>query len=173
MNGLGHFLGASIWPVELFDEREIFTEITTAICMIENWMTWVNDLVSFYKEFDEPHDQTGLIKNYCHVEDLTLTQGLEKLTRNTLRLTEQIVAVFDDKDARLVDNLTRFMHGYLIWHLSDDRYRISEIYEKVDTDGTGGKFRRYYEKASEVCRVDPNEWAYNRRLFSSICTGCS
>ena len=170
MNGLGHAVGASIWPAELFDERELFTEITTAICMMENWMVWVNDLISFYKEFDEPRDQTSLVKNYCHVEDLTLTQGLEKLTRNTLRVTEQIVAVFEGKDARLVDTLTRFMHGYVTWHLCDDRYRISEIYDQVDIDGNGDKFRRYYEEASKVGRIDAKEWAYNRSLFPGICT---
>lgn len=38
MNGLGHAVGASIWPAEMFDEKKLFLEITTAICMMENWM---------------------------------------------------------------------------------------------------------------------------------------
>jgi trichodiene synthase len=160
MNGLGHAVGASIWPVEMFDETKLFKEITTAICMMENWMVWVNDLISFYKEFDDPRDQTSLINNYAYVEGLTTDEALEKLTANTLRVSEQIMAVFADKDPRLVNTLTRFMHGYVTWHLCDDRYRISEIYKQVD----GGsevdcKFRRYYEEANKVGRVEASEWA--------------
>jgi trichodiene synthase len=123
----------------MFDETKLFKEITTAICMMENWMVWVNDLISFYKEFDDPRDQTSLINNYAHVE---------------------IMTVFADKDPRLVNTLTRFMHGYVTWHLCDDRYRISEIYKQVD----GGsevdcKFRHYYEEANKVGRVEASEWA--------------
>ncbi|KAJ5584760.1 uncharacterized protein N7459_004560 [Penicillium hispanicum] len=160
MNGLGHAVGALIWPAEMFDEKTLFKEITTAICMMENWMVWVNDLISFYKEFDDPRDQTSLINNYCHVEGLSVTAALEKLTRNTLRVNEQIVSVFKDKDPRLVDTLTRFMHGYVTWHLCDNRYRINEIYEQAgEGDELGRKFRSYYEEANRVGRVDPKEWA--------------
>ena len=121
-------------------------------------MVWVNDLISFYKEFDDPRDQTSLVNNYCHVEDLTIEQGLEKLTRNTLRVSEQLIAVFADKDPQLVETLTRFMHGYITWHLSDKRYRINEIYEQTLDDEVGMKFRSYYEAAHKVGAVDPAEW---------------
>jgi trichodiene synthase len=114
--------------------------------------------MSFYKEFDDPHDQISLVNNYCHVEGLTLDQSLEKLTSNTLSVTEQIMSVFADKDPRLVDTLTRFMHGYITWHLCDKRYRISEIYERTQDDEAGRKFRHYFDEACKTGKVDPAEW---------------
>ncbi|KAK5991842.1 Trichodiene synthase [Cladobotryum mycophilum] len=50
MNGLGHCVGASLWPADEFDEEKLSLEITTAIAQMENWMVLVNDLFSLYKE---------------------------------------------------------------------------------------------------------------------------
>lgn len=162
MNGLGHAVGASIWPAEMFDERKLFKEITTAICMMENWMVWVNDLISFYKEFDDERDQTSLVNNYCHVGGLTVEEGLEKLTANTLRVSREIMGVFEGKDPLLAETLTRFMHGYVTWHLCDKRYRINEIQEGIMQSGGGGdverRFCHYFEEANKVGRVDAAEW---------------
>ncbi|KAF7370120.1 Trichodiene synthase [Mycena sanguinolenta] len=159
MNGLGHAVGASIWPAVQFDERRLFREITTAVAMMENWMVWVNDLISYYKEFDNPRDQTSLVNNYCHVSDLSLSEGLEKLTANTLRITEQIVAVFADKDPAVTQTLTKFMHGYITWHLCDKRYRMSEMLEHArEDDPVGARFRQYFAAANEVGCIDPAEW---------------
>lgn len=49
MNGLGHCVGASIFPKAQFDEKVLFTEITSVISQMENWIVFVNDLLSFYK----------------------------------------------------------------------------------------------------------------------------
>lgn len=144
----------------MFDEKVHFKEITTATCMMENWMVWVNDLISFYKEFDDPRDQTSLINNYAHVEGLTTIEALEKLTRNTIRVSEQIMAVFADKDPRVVNTLTRFMHGWVTWHLCDKRYRIDEVNVQVDGNNeTNHKFHHCLEEANKVGRVDASEWA--------------
>ncbi|KAJ5593907.1 trichodiene synthase [Penicillium hispanicum] len=163
LTGLGDAVGASIWPASMFDEQTLFREITTAVDMMGNWIAWTNDLISFYKEFDDLHDETTLINNYCHVENLTLSEGLEKLGRNLVHLTEQIFAVFEDKDPRLLDAMTRFMHGYATWHLFQKRYRMGEIYEKVGTNTeVGRRFRRYYEEARETAYLDPREWTATR-----------
>ncbi|KAJ6484019.1 Trichodiene synthase-domain-containing protein [Mycena sanguinolenta] len=158
LNGLGHAVGTSIWLAAQFDEKALFREITTAVAMMENWMVWVNDLISYYKEFDDPRDQTSFVNNYCHVSDLTLDEGLEKLIKNTLRVTEQIVKVFGEKDPSVRDTLTKFMHGYITWHLCDKRYRIAEIYDSALDDETGRKFRHYFDEANKVGQVDPSEW---------------
>ncbi|KAI1322618.1 trichodiene synthase [Xylariaceae sp. FL0255] len=176
MNGLGHVVGASLFPTEMFNEQEHMCEITTALSMVENWMAWANDLVSYYKERDDPKDDaTSLVNNYCQVGSLTTEQSLEKLTNNTLRVSGEIVNVFStastehdqasggakDKDPLVGEILTRFMHGYITWHLCDPRYRIDEIYEQIQgcNDETSRKFCRYFEQANKVGRVDPARWA--------------
>ncbi|GES66569.1 trichodiene synthase [Aspergillus terreus] len=160
LNGLGHAVGASLWPSARFDEQELFQEITTAISMMEHWEPWLNDLLSFYKEFDDHHDQTKLINNYRHVEGQSVTEAVEKLAQNLLRVSEQVMYVFKDKDPRILDTLTPFMYGYVTWHLSDERYRMNEVYERVsENDEMGRKFCRYYEDANKVGRIDPAKWA--------------
>ncbi|PLB46472.1 trichodiene synthase [Aspergillus steynii IBT 23096] len=160
MTGLGHAVGASIWPAEMFDEQRYFREITTAICMMGNWIVWINDLISFYKEFYDERDQTSLVNNYSHVDGISTTEALEKLIQDTLRESVQIMSVFKDKHPLILETLTRFMHGYVTWHLCDQRYRVNEIYEQVDRKSeVGRKFCRYFEKANKVGRIDPAEWA--------------
>ncbi|KAF7370121.1 Trichodiene synthase [Mycena sanguinolenta] len=159
MNGLGHTVRASIWPAVQFNEWQLFREITTAVAMMENWMVWVNDLISYYKEFNNPQDQTSLVNNYCRVSDLSLSEGLEKLMANTLCITEQIVAVFANKDPAVTQTLTKFMHGYITWHLCDKRYHMSEMLEHAhEDDPVGTCFHQYFAAANDVGRINPVEW---------------
>jgi trichodiene synthase len=111
MNGLGHCVGASIFPKEQFDEKKQFAEITSAIAQMENWMVFVNDLLSFFKEWDEPRDQASLVNNYAKCDRSSLNEALEKLTRDCIRDSEQIVEVFADKDESIKESLTLFCQG--------------------------------------------------------------
>lgn len=162
MNGLGHCVGGSLWPKENFNEQEHFLEITSAIAQMENWMVWVNDLMSFYKEFDDPRDQTSLVKNYVVSEGITLNQALEKLTQDTLQSSEQMMVVFSQKDPKIMDTIECFMHGYITWHLCDNRYRLKEIYDRTKDIQTEDamRFRKFYEQAFKVGAIEATEWAY-------------
>ncbi|XP_077660184.1 uncharacterized protein AFUA_1G17500 [Aspergillus fumigatus Af293] len=42
--------------------------------------------------------------------------------------------VFKNKDLWLLVRLTRFMYGYVTWHLSSKRCRMNEIYEQASED---------------------------------------
>ena len=159
LNGLGHCVGASLFPAEQFNEQALFTEITTAIAQMEPLMVFVNDLISFYKEFDDLRDQTSLVKNYCQVEGISLDQALEKLTRDTISCSEQMLNVFEGKDPKVVATLEAFIQGYVTWHLCDKRYRMNEIYERSGDNPLGVKFRNYYEEAKKVGNIDQGEWA--------------
>lgn len=123
-------------------------------------MVFVNDLMSFYKEFDEPRDQTSLVNNYARCDGSTLEEALDKLTRDTIVDSQQILAVFKDKDAKLFETLRSFCQGYVTWHLCDPRYRLPELYESTGQTEEGAKMRAYLEAGSRVGAVDPKEWAY-------------
>ncbi|KAM0251633.1 hypothetical protein ACHAQJ_008093 [Trichoderma viride] len=155
INGLGHSVGASIWPMELLDEEEHFLEITTAIAQIENWMTWTNDLFSFYKEYFTERDQTSLVNNYVECEGITIDQALSKLCKDIIRSSEEIIQVFHDKDPKMYEILTRFIQGYITWHLCDDRYRLVEVYESAGDDSIAQRFKKYVESARRVGFIDP------------------
>lgn len=123
-------------------------------------MVFVNDLMSYYKEFDDERDQTSLVNNYCQCEGISLDQALDKLTKDTIHDSEQIIEVFKDKDPKIVDTLRCFMQGYVTWHLCDHRYRLYEIYEKAGDSPIAQKFKDYCVKAHKAGRIDSSEWAY-------------
>ncbi|KAJ2970533.1 hypothetical protein NQ176_g8143 [Zarea fungicola] len=138
MNGLGHCVGASLWPKDQFDERNLFREITTAVARMENWMT-------------------SLVNNYVATHGLTLGQALEKLIQEVLLSSKQMMAVFADKDPQLRETISRFMHGYVTWHLCDDRYRLSEIYARAKTIGSEDavKFTKFPNKPPRLAALMP------------------
>lgn len=129
------------------------------IAQMGNWMVFVNDLMSFYKEYDDPRDQTSLVNNCCRVKGIGLNQALERLTRDTIHCNDRMLAVFEGKDPKVVATLDAFVQGYVTWHLCDNRYRLSEIYERSGDSPTEVKFRQYYEEARKVGYIDKEEWA--------------
>ncbi|KAM0452054.1 hypothetical protein ACHAPV_009678 [Trichoderma viride] len=167
INGLGHCVGASIWPIELLDEEEYFLEITTAIAQMENWMVWTNDLFSFYKEYFTERDQTSLVNNYVECDGITMDQALDKLCKDTIRSSEEIIQVFHDKNPKMYEILTRFIQGYITWHLCDDRYRLVEVYESAGDDPIAQRFKKYVESARRVGLIDPTR--YCRPSFTELC----
>lgn len=161
LNGLGHCVGGSIFPKERFDEKELFTEITTAIAQMENWMVFVNDLLSFYKEFDEPRDQTSLVNNYAQCNGIALEEALEIVTNDTIVDSEQLLGVFHNKDPKILHTLRTFLQGYVTWHLCDPRYRLQELLSLADEPSrVSTKLCNYLQSAKKVGSVDPKAWAY-------------
>lgn len=112
---------ASFFPAEAFDERALFNEVTTVIAQIEPQMAFVNDLISFYKEFDSPRDQVSLVSNYCEVEGLSLEQAFGRLTEDTIHSSERLVTAFDGKDPKVAATVQACVHGYVTWHLCDPK----------------------------------------------------
>lgn len=159
MNGLGHCVGASLFPKSQFDEQALFVQIVSVIAQMETWMVYVNDMMSYYKESMAERDQTSLVNNYVQCEGITLNEALEKLTCDVIHCSEQMVTVFEGKDPQLVAAVNTFIQGYVTWHLCDERYRLDELYERGKDTPAGMKFRGYQEKARKVGVVDSNTWA--------------
>lgn len=160
LNGLGGMCGGSLFPAEHFNEQALFKEITSVIAQIEPIIAFVNDLISFYKEYDNPRDQVSLITNYCQVEGISLTQAFDRVTDDTIHSCERLLHLLDDGQAPTVaESIHHFVHGYITWHFCDERFRMREVYELAGTSPNEVKFREYYESAAKVGTIDFQEWA--------------
>ncbi|PFH58531.1 hypothetical protein XA68_13554 [Ophiocordyceps unilateralis] len=160
LNALGKASGASLWPTALFDEQKLLCEITTTIAIMEKFIGWVNDLLSFYKEFDVPRDRVGWVDNYCKVNDSTLSECLKQLSHNAIRVSTQLKSVFSDKDSDVADTVISFLHGYITWQFNDERYRFSEMCLRVkQEEEVSIRFHQYVDQAIQSGRVDPADWA--------------
>ena len=160
LNGLGHVCGASLFPIETFDEQAVFDEVTTVLAQIDPVVTWVNDLMSYYKEFDVPRDQINLVTNMCEVEGITAEQAFDRLTDDTVRSVDRLEAVFaGGKSPAVAELVHAFTQGYVTWHFCDERYRMREVYDRVGGSSHGLKFRQYYEAAMKITPFHMNDWA--------------
>lgn len=158
--GLGGMYGGSLFPAENFDEKALFEEITIAIAQMEPMIDFINDLISFYKEFDDSRDQVSLVTNYCQVEGITLREAFDRLTADTIHSVERLRAIFDGgKTPAVKDSIHAFVQGYVTFHLCNERYRVREVYERSGETHHGTRFRHYYEAATRVGLFDLGEWA--------------
>ncbi|KAJ5531511.1 hypothetical protein N7527_004904 [Penicillium freii] len=133
----------------------------SAIAQIKSWIAFVNDLLSFYTEFDGPRDQTSLVNNYDRRNEITLEESLKKLTKDTIVGSEQLLGVFRDKHPRILHTLRTFCQGYVTWHLCDPGYRLQEVHSLTkESPKVSTNFHRYLQSAKEVGSVDPKAWAY-------------
>ncbi|KAJ5273266.1 nonribosomal peptide synthase [Penicillium angulare] len=156
MNGEGHLVGGSLFPKESFDESNLFMEITAAIAQIEHWMFFVNDLLSFYKELDEPRDQANLVNNQAQCNEITLEQALEKVTEDIIVNSEQLLRVFHDKDPKVFHTISAFIQGYVTWHLCDPRYRLQELNSLTTASSSSASkdLQLYFQYAKAVGSID-------------------
>jgi trichodiene synthase len=125
------------------------------VAEIEPPVALVNDLISFYKEFDNPRDQISLINNVCKSEGLAVPQSFERVAQDTIDCCLRLEAIFDDtKDPEIVKTIHSFLQGYVTWHLCDPRFRMQEIYDKAESLVDGDKFRQYFDHALNVGGYD-------------------
>ncbi|PHH79274.1 hypothetical protein CDD80_5269 [Ophiocordyceps camponoti-rufipedis] len=105
----GHPLAASLMPADHFDEREMLVEMTAAICLVEKGMTAINDLLSFYKEYEEG-DQKSWVIHYAEVNGVPQTEALTQLARNIVSVSDEVSTVFSEKPF-LAETVNRFIQG--------------------------------------------------------------
>ncbi|THY31790.1 hypothetical protein D6D01_02801 [Aureobasidium pullulans] len=140
MNGLGHCVGASLFPKHDFDESKHIPQISTVIAEMEQWEMHVNDLLSFYKELFDSSDQANFVTNYAHSLRTTLA----------------------DKDEWIKEVVEGFMQGFVTWHLTDPRYRIQELVQRTQNSRLSGQeeLTPFWKAAMEVGDVDHKLWAF-------------
>lgn len=163
LNGLGQFVSASLFPSTPTQERELVVQITSAMPHLDHWEAWVNDVMSFYKEFECVDDQTILVRNYVRCgSQASIEEGLDRVISDVIARTEILCSVFrdnEDMEPHVAATVEAFCQGYITWHLSEPRYRLRELGERAGDSATAQKFREYLGVGSQAA-VDSEHWAY-------------
>lgn len=157
LTGLGHAVGGTLFPSEQFDERELFGEIASAILDVDYYMFLVNDLISFYKEFEK--EDTILVKNYSRTYNIGIPDALDKVLEEITDSVDRLTCVFAEKNPAVFKPIYAFMHGYVTWHFCNQRYRMGEVIELLDDGEVSKKFRKYHEHAQKTGQIPITEWA--------------
>lgn len=89
------------------------------------FMDEVNDLMSFYKESMVGDERDNAIYMHAGVRGQGLTQALLDYRASSLELIGRIRAFA--AEAGLKDQVDEFLNGYMAFHLTYPRYRLSEL----------------------------------------------
>lgn len=137
--------------------------ITSVIPHLEYWEVYVNDVMSFYKEFDCVDDQAILVRNYVRCGPQTsIEQGLDRVASDAIARSEILCRVFADNkdmDPHVAATVEAFCQGYITWHLSEPRYRLRELGERAGDSPAARKFCEYLGAGAQAA-VDAEHWAY-------------
>lgn len=163
LSGLGHFVVASLFPGTQARERELMVQITSVMPHLEHWEMFVNDVMSFYKEFDCLDDQAILVRNYVRCgPEASMEEGLNRVANDVISRTEILRRVFcDNKDIEphVTATVEAFCQGYITWHLTEPRYRLRELGDPAGDSTTARRFREYLDAGAQAA-VDAEQWAY-------------
>ncbi|TIA29602.1 hypothetical protein D6C78_10125 [Aureobasidium pullulans] len=161
LNGLGQYIGASLFPKQDFDENKHFAEIITVIAEMEQWEIHVNDLLSFYKESFDVDEQANLIVNFAYCTGVSTQDSFSRLTTSIAASGKALTTILMNKAPKMQGVVTAFMQGYVTWHLTNPRYRIGELVEQVDKLRLDGNEQlcKVWKAAMDVGDVDPKLWA--------------
>jgi trichodiene synthase len=155
LNGLGSVVAGTSFPYSDFDQKELFQEMSCVMAHMDGVVTSINDLLSYYKEFDQ--DEANLVSNWCVTDGIDKVQALQRLTDQTIHACKQILEIFADRDSGVRDAIRCFIHGFVTSHLCSERYRLRELYDRA-TGTDADAFRAFYEQAINAAMVDTAEW---------------
>lgn len=138
-------------------------QITSLMPNLEHWEVFVNDIMSFYKEFDCVDDQAILVRNYTRCgPQASIEEALGRVARDAISRSEILCRAFRDNkgaEPHVAATVEAFCQGYITWHLSSPRYRLREFGERAGDSAAARKFREYLDAGAQA-GVDVEHWAY-------------
>lgn len=114
------------FPEDMNPEDRDLAGYIAAIPSIMLILGYVNDLLSFYKEEHKAGDCPGFIQSHAKVHGLTSLQSLQQLRIETMKEVRKVRSILSN-DAVLAEQITRFIYGYIFYHLCSGRYKLDEL----------------------------------------------
>jgi Trichodiene synthase (TRI5) len=126
LSGIGEAYAFFIFPQAKYPEDSYLARYLPAIRYLSLYICYTNDIFSFYKESVISDEPLTFIGNYSRAKRITSLEALEQvyaLTTEYIQRIRQIVSV----DPRLQEDVEKFMHGYVAFHMTEARYRFSDL----------------------------------------------
>ena len=114
------------FPEDTYPETAYLDTYVKAVPSIMLFLGYVNDILSFYKEEASPTDSAGFIHSHSKLHTISLAQSLRQITRETVQVVHQLRNICSE-DHLLSQHMDKFIQGYIWYHLSCSRYKLSEL----------------------------------------------
>ncbi|KIK54856.1 hypothetical protein GYMLUDRAFT_176524 [Collybiopsis luxurians FD-317 M1] len=120
--GISAMFAHSIFPKTAYPDLAIYAQ---ALPDIEDFLSFVNDLFSYYKE-ELAGEDTNYVAIRAKVSANPPLRVVSDLVDEVTRYHEDILAMLSDHP-QAVRRWREFVQSYLGFHLSVSRYRLSEL----------------------------------------------
>ncbi|KAG8797438.1 hypothetical protein FRC17_007740 [Serendipita sp. 399] len=120
--GVAQAYAMMIFPAAVYPSPTTFIQ---AIPSISYWIDITNDILSFYKE-ELAHETNNYIHLRAAVARRKPIQVLRDLVEESLHAARSVESILEHNDVALNAWLT-FKTGYITFHISQDRYKLSEL----------------------------------------------
>lgn len=115
------------FPLELFPEKSL-PRILPLIPGLIRYFDLNNDFLSFYKESIVSNEGQNYMCNYAATRNITPMQALEETRRILVKCVMDLRnAARDTNDANIQQCIEYIVNGYIMYHFSATRYRLSDF----------------------------------------------
>ncbi|EMD31358.1 hypothetical protein CERSUDRAFT_78286 [Gelatoporia subvermispora B] len=119
--GLGAAYAVFIWEKEQFPDEKIFLK---AMPDIMAFVSYVNDIMSFYKE-ESVGEEGTYITDRARTSSKSHVETLHEVVNETVAAANRVRKLLDEGPAR--DVWDKFVRNFITFHASSPRYRLREI----------------------------------------------
>lgn len=115
-----------IFPQHKFPEEEYLHIYLPCIPDLVDYVNWVNDITSFYKESIVGDERLNYVCNFAHTRDISYAKALKLITQEVCERVQRIRYVLR-KSPGLMEVVEDFFKAYMAFHLEQPRYRLREV----------------------------------------------
>jgi hypothetical protein len=114
------------FPEDSFPEDRYLRYYLPSIPYVGDLFCYINDIFSFYKEFTMTGDSFNFIRHHALTHNVDVFQSLRELCNETVEIIRRIRTI-TAVDPQIHANVEQLIQGYVVYHLSQSRYKLSEI----------------------------------------------
>ncbi|KAI5819291.1 isoprenoid synthase domain-containing protein [Pyronema omphalodes] len=124
--GMGEIYSHFLFPLEQFSEPEDVKYYIASIPDIAENINKINDILSFYKESVVGNERDNYVCLEARRTGRTPVEVLRKICEEQVQFVSEVKEALSAHDL-CQEAFSEFITGYIMYHCSNSRYRLSEI----------------------------------------------
>lgn len=124
--GVAEVYSFFLFPSSMYPEDQYLKLFLPAIPGLVRYFNLANDIFSFYKESAVGDEQMNFVYNYASANGISPLQSVRILSATTVDTVRQVHATLSP-DPKMQADIDAFSNGYALYHLSQSRYRLTEL----------------------------------------------
>lgn len=125
--GIAEPVAHFVFPQSLYPEEKCLSTFILILPDVCDLVSFVNDVMSFYKESILSDETINYVWNLATVHDVSISEALRHTCARAIRSVNNIRTVLLFQDPQMLDTTDQFIQGYIAWYLKQARYRLSDI----------------------------------------------